>query len=79
MITTDIEKANHFATYFYSIFNKSFLPGSFFESKNTAISKLSFIDISEIDVYEKLVQLQSKQNTSPDYINNYLLKNVQES
>jgi len=70
LINNDIEKANLFGNYFHSIFNKNIPPSLNSYHKNSSITKLSYVDISEIDVYETLTKLQSKQNTSPDGINN---------
>jgi len=72
ILSNNEQKANSFASYFYSTFTE-------FEnhSPNTielSSSTIEYIDIEEVEVYHLLSQLPLKANTSPDYINNYLLK-----
>ena len=71
--STDISKANHFAIYFKSIFNKDNLPHPL-NLHSLITNTIDYIDISEADVFDRLTKLTPKVNTSPDFLNNYLLK-----
>nr|CAD2196960.1 unnamed protein product [Meloidogyne enterolobii] len=73
VFSTDLAKANYFALYFKSIFHKQNLPHPL-NLQNLNTNTLNYIDISEADVFDKLIKLTLKVNTSPDCLNNYILK-----
>uniref|UniRef100_A0A914MN57 Reverse transcriptase domain-containing protein n=1 Tax=Meloidogyne incognita TaxID=6306 RepID=A0A914MN57_MELIC len=72
ILSNNEQKTNSFASYFYSTFTQ--FENHFPNIKELSSSTIEYIDIEEVEVYHLLSQLSLKANTSPDYINNYLLK-----
>nr|CAD2157734.1 unnamed protein product [Meloidogyne enterolobii] len=72
ILSNNEQKANSFANYFYSTFTQ--FENHFPNIKELSSSTIEYIDIEEVEVYQLLSHLPLKSNTSPDYINNYLLK-----
>lgn len=75
ILFSDKEKADFFAKYFKSVFQK--YPEN--DDLPQSETKLSFVDVDPMDVYKRLLHVESKNNTTPDGIPYIFIKNTAEA